>query len=327
MPVTCMHTYMRTAHCRRWAAWARSPISRQLLGLLTAAVEAAERASESWLLPGRGGAAAAAAAAAEPRLDSMEVAIVAAVELLSCVSKLPVGEEWPALCQWLLAGGGMHTLSSVALYRGALKDRLVWIAICPAAIAVDMYSRQRVSGDNPIWRDPALADGMKHHFSLLLRVCAEGGGLALEDVIVRSFRPMAIATEVVPNLAQQLHPDLLRLWPHLFSSLQLTDGWEPLEAVVPNLLRLIEALPSAVKCSHWRQHCSIAVDALSLAVNALEKSEQPELAGTSRKGERLSGAAVLMGRAVGMIDSLSKLPNWVHLPFTELHPCHTSLGG
>ena len=285
-------------------------MSRQLLGVLTAAVEAAGRAAESWLLPGRGtAAAAAAAAAAEPRLESVEVAIVAAVELLSCVSKRPVGEEWPAPCQWLLAGGGMQALSAAVLHCVAfIKGPLMWIAISPAVIAVDMYSHQRVSGTDAIWRDPSLAEGMKRHLSLMLCACALDGGAALEDVIARSFHPMAIAAEVMPSLAEQLHPDLLRLWPHLFSSLQLTIGWEPVEAVVPSFLRLIDALPSAVKCAHWLQHCSIAVDAMSLAFDALDKSERPEPAGIS-KGERRSGAAALVGRAVGMIHSLSKLPN------------------
>ena len=282
-------------------------MSRQLLGLLTTAVAAAGRAAESWLLPSRGDAAAEAAAAAEPCLGSVEVAIVAAVELLSCVSRRPVGEEWPALCQWLLAGGGMQALSAAVLHCGALiEGPLMWIGISPTVIAVDMYSHQRVSGADAIWRDPSLAEGMKLHLSMMLRACALGGGVALEDAVVRSFHPMAVATEVMPNLAQQLHPDLLRIWPHLFSSLQKTDGWEPVEAVVSSFLTLIKALPSAEKCAHWRQHCSIAVDGMSLAFDALDK--RPELAGTSGGG-RQSGEAVLVGRAVRLINSLSKLLN------------------
>ena len=47
---------------------------------------------------------------------------MAAVELLSCVSRRPVGEDWPALCQWLLAGGGMQALSAAVLHCGALIE-------------------------------------------------------------------------------------------------------------------------------------------------------------------------------------------------------------
>ena len=286
----------------RWEAWAKSPVSRQFLGLLTSAVEAG-RATESWL-PSRGSAAAAAAATAAPRLDSVEVAIRAAVVLCTWVSTLPSDEEWPELRHWLLGGSGMRSLinATAVLQSGLFKRSREWVTVCPVVIAVSMYTGQRVFATDALWRDPCLGESMKRHLSLILRECVQG-----REAYTDSFLSMAIATEVMPNLAEQLHPDLLRLWPHLFAWLQLTDRWKLVEAVVPSFLRLIEALPSAVKCAHWLQHCSIAVDIIRLVFDALGRSELPEGAGC-----RTSPTVVHLGivrLAVRMISVSSELPS------------------
>ena len=284
----------------RWDAWAKGPVSRQLLSLLSAAVEAGSAAA-SWP-PSTG--AAAAAAAAEPRLDSVEVAIRAAMVLCTWASTLPAGEEWPALHQWLLVGGGMRSLIKAAtvLQSGLFKRSHDWVTVCPVVIAVSMFTSERISATDALWRDPCLGESMKRHLSLILRECVQG-----REAYTDSFLSMAFATEVMPNLAEQLHPDLLRIWPHLFSSLQLTDRWEPVEAVVPSFLRLIEALPSTVKCTHWRQHCSVAVDIIRLVFDALGRSEPPEEA-----GHRTSPTVVHLGivrLAVKVISLSSELPS------------------
>ena len=297
----------------RWEAWAKGPVSRQLLSLLTAAVEAG-CASASRLLPGRG-EAAAAAAAAEPCFDSMEVAIKAALLLLTWVSTLPAGEDWPALRQWLLVGGGLQSLinATAVLQSGLFKRSQDWITICPAVIAVSMYSHQRISAADALWRDPCLGESLRRHLSLMLRECVQG-----RDADTGSFLSLAVATEVMPNLAEQLHPYLLRLWPHLFSSLQKADRWEPVEDVVSSFLRLIEALPSAVKCAHWLQHCSIAVDIIRLVLDTLGRPEPPEGAGC-----RNSPTVVHLGivrLAVKMMSVSSESPSCLHRHMQACHP-------
>ena len=311
----------------RWEAWAKGPVSRQLLSLLTAVVEAGS-AAPSWLLPGRG-TEAAAAAAAETRLDSVEGAIKASVLLLTWFATLPAGEDWPALRQWLLVRGGLQSLinATAVLQSGLFKRSQDWIAICPAFIAVSIYSRQRISAADALWRDPCLGESLRRHLSMMLRECVQG-----RNAYTVSFLSLAVATEVMPNLAQQLHPDLLRLWPHLFPSLHKTDGWELVEAVVPSFLRLIEALPSAVKCAHWQRHCSIAVDIICLIFDALQKSQRPGEAtgcsGRARGGAVAGGAPPpagvlgIVGRAVAMMSASSELPTCMHVTLHWAATCH-----
>ena len=307
--------------CRRWDMWAQSPASRQLLSLLTAVVEAGGTA-ESWM-PASG--AAAAAAAARPCLDSMEAAIGAAVDLLTCLLMLPAGEEWPALQHWLLVGGGIQALinASKVLRSGPFQRSAHWSALCPAMIAVTMYSSERISAADALWQDASLAEGVKRHLSLMLRACIHGGGECdLVSAYTASFLCMALATDVMPSLAQQLHPDLLILWPHLLSSLQLTHQWDMAKGMVCSFMKLLEALPLAVRRAHWLQHCTIAADAICLAFDVLAGSEQPERArrssGVALQGGVASPTLVLgiLRRAGDRMDYSSELPTCVCSHFT-----------